>query len=119
MPNRNDHLLYGFLGGALGYILIRLIDNAEIKPESVLLAGGIGAVAGLAPDILEPAVNPNHRATFHSVAAVTAITVGANEVHKTELIDSDADAVLLGGIAGGYLSHLAADSTTQKGLPLI
>src|SRR5436853_6741177 len=40
----------------------------------LLVCEGIGIAAGAAPDILEPAVDPHHRALGHSVALGTALT---------------------------------------------
>lgn len=82
------------------------------------MAAGVGAAAGLLPDILEPAYHPNHRAVFHSIT--TAVTLGygaARAWNSPQFSGSDRIGLLLGYV--GYLSHLLADSRTPKSIPLL
>ncbi|WP_082128424.1 metal-dependent hydrolase [Kosmotoga pacifica] len=67
------------------------------------------------PDLLEPARNPNHRSFFHSWLVLSILLVIAFKISKKEHIK----AVSLLSFITGYKSHLLADMTTPKGLPLI
>lgn len=118
MPNRDTHLLIGFLVGVGAYAVTRWIQNEEIKPLSALIAGAGGALAGELPDLLEPATSPNHRSHLHSVGTGGVIIYGMVELNKVEEVDKDLQAIF-NGVICGYISHLAADSTTKKSLPLI
>lgn len=73
------------------------------------------------PDLLEPAVNPNHRQFFHSIVFAFLVGVLMRELYRwqpeTEVGQIGRRLLLLA--AGTYLVHLAMDSTTSKSLPLI
>jgi hypothetical protein len=79
---------------------------------------GLGSLAGTLPDIIEPATSPNHRKTFHSYGAMVAVTWGTIKLATdTDLSHEVKTAVTVAGAS--YLSHLALDSETPKGLPII
>src|SRR4051812_12876334 len=73
------------------------------------------------PDILEPALHPNHRQFFHSLLFAALVMRGAHCVYEWEP-QTDREEItrfiLLVG-AGAYLVHLALDAVTAKSLPLI
>lgn len=87
-----------------------------------VIAGGLGAACGSLPDLLEePAIHPNHRQFFHSVAFGLVMAGGIRQVYRWQP-EEPWQCVLRGAalIAGGaYLVHLAMDATTHKSLPLI
>jgi len=88
-----------------------------LELAGVTLAGReIGGVTGLLPDILEPATNPHHRKTMHSVTTglVLTGTTLANQKKMPRVIRS-----LVNAGSAGYLNHLALDARTPMGLPLI
>jgi inner membrane protein len=150
MPNHNEHLIYGAVAG-VGYCLISssIVRGREISPAELIGAALSGAITSKLPDILEPAIHPNHRSTFHSkcfLAAAGTVALPWTEQKRQrqhQLADharSQANAPenendraywlwktlwhefiagLLAGLVIGYISHLAADSFTPKGLPLI
>jgi len=81
-----------------------------------LLGREIGGVTGLLPDKLEPATNPHHRKTMHSVMTglvLTGTTV-ANQKKMPRIMRS-----LVNAGSAGYLNHLALDAQTPMGLPLV
>jgi membrane-bound metal-dependent hydrolase YbcI (DUF457 family) len=93
---------------------VRFPDQRFDFGRAALLAG-VGALAASIPDWLEPATSPNHRGFFHSIAVlavliwiVTRSTVGVVSI-----------AGLLTVAIMGYISHLAADACTRRGLPWI
>lgn len=83
------------------------------------MVGG-GIVGAKLPDILEPAIHSHHRAFFHSLVmaggiawAIQKILSRSRETPGQRLFRA---AVL--GIAVGYVSHLALDALTPRGLPI-
>jgi len=131
MANFKKHIATGALTGCsfavLRSVLIQRqkIMNGE-QPNfdwNQLLQSGslgllVGAVGGILPDILEPALNPHHRKSFHSVAAAIVIGKILVEIETAPGLDPDnRDGIHCGGL--GYLSHLALDMMTPIGLPLI
>lgn len=103
-------------------------QQLQEQPKSVekacgaaVAAGGLGALCGSLPDLIEPATNPHHRQFFHSVAFGIIVFEGLRRVYKWQPNDDWqrlARGITL--IAGGaYLVHLAMDSTTPRSLPLL
>ena len=147
MPRRRTHTVVGTaLGGAAGLITASRLPE-EHRPIHVAFALFGGFVGGQLPDVIEPALSPNHRGAFHSVGALglTGFTWLANwqadcharakgcderagGTHLTDAQRSDelfkafwwrALAGFSVGIIAGYASHLALDATSPRGLPLL
>ena len=92
--------------------------TATLKP---LLGGTAAAFFTNLPDILEPAMSPNHRAFFHSLAFAALLGAGLYKLN-TWRPETDAERLwrAIGMLAGSaYLIHLALDFTTSKSLPLV
>ena len=112
------HMAIGALLGFGGYLLYKYLQNEPPSLVGTLLSSLGGAFAGLLPDLLEPATNPNHRSFFHSVALLLFLAYGNAKVWQNDNINEDQKlAGCLLSIA--YSSHLIADSTTTKGIPLL
>lgn len=82
----------------------------------------LGALGGTLPDKLEPAsIGPHHRQFFHSLVWLGAVGYGVYKAYKWEPQSEWGKLlrVALIAIGLGYLSHLIADFTTPKGLPVI
>ncbi len=109
---------HAILGGVVGFVVYgcyKLQKNEKLTFGDTISAIGGGTVCGILADILEPALrNPQHRKFLHSVT-------WAYILYKlTGKIEGDSTLGLPFNIAiGAYLSHLAADSFTQRSLPLI
>lgn len=74
MPNRRVHVGVGLAAG-VGVGVVTAISLPKQQQVLQVVAAGIGAIIGsAAPDVLEPATSPNHRACFHSLAAGAALT---------------------------------------------
>jgi hypothetical protein len=147
MPNRSEHAFIGsLLGGAVaGH---KAVDLSETARATEILGGLFGGwVGGMTPDLIEPATSPNHRDVAHgvitglalSLAKISALqadcrkqavfhtncalslSLGSLERTRAEccamvwLFASGA----LAGFTAGYLSHLALDSLTAKGIPFL
>lgn len=112
------HMAVGGLVGFGGYLLYK-----HLKQEPLSLAGAVlsllgGAFVGLLPDLLEPATNPNHRSFFHSVALVLLLINANRKVWENDNLNED-QKLAMSIFSAAYGSHLVADSTTTKGLPLL
>lgn len=101
------------------------LAHAEYNRNETTLRPVVGAVLAAAttnlPDLIEPALHPNHRQFFHSVAFAGILGWGAYKVYEWEAehpVDKAIRLVLLVG-AAGYLIHLALDACSPKSLPLI
>lgn len=100
-----------------------VLQHREDQPtDGACIAAGIAASCMPSlPDILEPAVNPNHRQFFHSLTSAVGLGYALHRVYRWEA-ESDWERIvrvlmLVGG--GAYLAHLARDAFTAKSLPLI
>jgi len=116
MPNRNTHAIIGAISSGLTYAVECNRKNQNPKPEEMLQAAAGGAITGIVPDVLEPATNPNHREFFHSILFGAGVGKGAQKAEKLNLTEKQK--IMLKSLSAGYLSHLAADATTPKGLPV-
>lgn len=80
-----------------------------------------GYAFGTLPDILEPPTHPGHRASLHSYAALALVGVVAWKLYQWRP-DKACDRYFrwLGLAAlGAYCVHLAMDSRTPAGLPIL
>ncbi|MBJ7539921.1 metal-dependent hydrolase [Marinomonas transparens] len=118
MPNANTHML---VGGAVSFTAALLDKDKHPVSHHIAMAPIVGAFIGRLPDILEPAIHPNHRQFFHGVIVLALLTVGVLKVYQwspEEPFNKFVRGMLLvSGLA--YLSHLICDASTPKGLPLI
>ena len=112
------HMAVGALVAFGGYLLHKHLKQEPPSLEGILLSLAGGAFAGLLPDFLEPATNPNHRSLFHSVASVLFLINVNCKVWQDENLD-EIQKLALSLFSAAYGSHLVADSTTTKGLPLL
>ena len=130
MSNFKKHVTVGaaVAGGAnLAWQLCKILDDPN-RPKDfwdflgridffqIAAFGFVGAACAALPDMLEPANNPNHRAVFHSLACGAAVTYGAFGKHTQNLSPDEKHALRVAALS--YLSHLALDSGTPKGLPI-
>ena len=145
MPNKSQHL---------GIALFAQLTIEALKPSTLegddrfwdVVGACLGAsFGGVLPDILEPALSPNHRQFAHGIIPAAAAAHFGRGAH-CEGCDSlyawaheatrppvgagvTADSaprwlrfVIAGffrGVPVGYLSHLVADFATPRCLPLI
>ena len=130
MPSGNTHKLVGL---SVGCALPLLVDskNESFSLEHFALFAITGVGFGRLPDILEPALgNPNHRNFFHSIAIGIVICYFAiwvwnsldQKISSERKKNGDVLYFILTFIfvaLVAYLSHLALDGLTKKGLPII
>jgi membrane-bound metal-dependent hydrolase YbcI (DUF457 family) len=131
MANRNRHLAVAGGIGALGIGLINYFQQQERKKNDPdykfdfgelvaksILGGSIAAAFGVLPDVLEPATCPHHRSFFHSFTTASMVCAGLFHANQNRTLSEDEKQLI--NLAGfGYLSHLALDSDTPFGIPLV
>ncbi len=120
MPNASAHKLGAALavGGAVASHQHSTKGEVDLKPiGAAWLAGELGSL----PDLLEPAIHPNHRGFFHSFACLAGVGYGGYKLYQWE--PEDDLGKLMRGIGlvacGAFAVHLLMDATTKKSLPLI
>lgn len=116
--NSKDHAILGALIGGGIYAFHKLTKRESIDLGEALLSVIGGAIAGVAPDILEPATTPNHRSLFHSGAMLALLTPGNNRVLRSTQLNESQRAVLF-SLSSAYASHLIMDGTTTRRIPLL
>lgn len=111
------------LGAAVvvGGVALAAKNNQEEPTAKPLVVGGLAWLAGIFPDILEPARHPNHRQFFHSLVFAGVVVYGTYKAYQWEPESETQEWLRIAGIAIGcaYLVHLAMDATTPKGLPIV
>ena len=120
MANCKQHLCIGVAAGALTYIVMthrcdRQFDAAELFGCTV-----VSALAALVPDVLAPALTPNHRGLAHSIATGSALArIAHAHCDHREVQSSDFEKIVFVCAFAGYVSHLVADGLTPRSLPLL
>jgi len=122
MPRAKEHLIIGTLTGAATNALLQMLEgiadpNRKFDWGELFVCAGIGGLAALAPDMLEPANSPNHRQIFHSVACAASVAYVCSGEHTNKW--QRAERVFAVAISAGYLSHLGADAMTPRSISLI
>lgn len=118
MPNSTKHFIIGGIATFLVDCIVQKRNSGQINFRRALGRGLLGGGIALLPDILEPAVNPDHRGFFHSFA-VGACLLAVNKKIKENPGIPDKTKNLLFALSSAYGSHLALDATTSKSLPLL
>jgi len=119
MSNSATHGLTAFaVVAALSAVDEHRRGRTTLQP---LVDGATGALLTSLPDKLEPAIHPNHRQFFHSVAFAAGVGYVTYKAYKWQPTE-DWEKILrwlvvIGGVA--YLVHLVLDACTAKSLPLV
>ena len=122
MSNFKQHAILGLAVGT-GLGLLKYLEEKRINPEARLdfkglcIHASIGFIAASIPDLLEPANNPNHRTFFHSITFGFLSCLLTYQAQRSSL-DPELKS-LLTCLGLGYNSHLLADSSTARGLPIL
>jgi membrane-bound metal-dependent hydrolase YbcI (DUF457 family) len=143
------HRAVGIAAGAGIAITTHRAENTlELIIEALAGAAG-GALGAKLPDWAEPAVSSWHRGPIHSLAVTgttmltardgirqldhnvqqhiaalrrkqsTAVTPEERQQQMLEILVWLAVVAFCKGVAIGYLSHVAMDATTPRGIPLL
>ena len=130
MPNGQTHVVTAMIAGGVTSLILQQ-KNPKYTGGHTALAVAIGGVSGRLPDVIEPAINPNHRSFFHSyLIGFFLVYIGRNiynfliQKESEEVDEKKIDWVkvitfiVFIGIAA-YIIHLLLDAFSRKGLPLI
>jgi len=118
MQTRLEHFLIGALAGLGIYGLYKRLKEETPTLQGALGSMVVGGLVGLAPDVIEPATNPNHRSFFHSAVLLFLLGYGNLKAWQSSQLSEDQKLFVL-ILSAAYGSHLISDSTTKKGLPLL
>jgi len=116
--NGKTHLAAGLLCGVFVEVAYSLATKRQVILSNLALSGLAGALSAALPDVLEPAVDPNHRSLCHGGLAVCGVAYGLRKVVTTAEMPDWLGALARGALVG-YASHLVLDATSPKGLPLL
>lgn len=120
--NGPAHQTIGAITCVAAFAAIDKHPSQQCLAHHPILVALLGALGGTLPDKLEPAsIGPHHRQFFHSLISLGAVGYGVYRAYKWEPQTEWEKylRVVLIAIGLGYLSHLFADFTTPKGLPII
>jgi membrane-bound metal-dependent hydrolase YbcI (DUF457 family) len=119
MPNFKEHLALSAIVSAGTYFAMCRYYDRQPNLGEFLVCEGIGIASGAAPDILEPATNPHHRALGHSLAFGAGLTKFAITTCNRENGSWEELLKIAAAVATvSYVVHLVADGFTPNGLPL-
>lgn len=116
--NGPTHALVGAAVGGGGYYVACKVLLKEPSLEGFMLSAGAGLAVACLPDILEPAVHPNHRAFFHSLVFNGIVTILLWRRLSNPNV-STLEKITLSVLGSAYVSHPLLDATTPQGLPTI
>ena len=118
MPNNTTHQTLGALIGVAGYTAYKKSMNEAPDIRDALISAIAGSFVASIPDVLEPALSPNHRGIFHSEETLLSSVIVVNNILNNPNMAAKQKFALLTGIVA-YCSHLLQDSITPAGLPSI
>lgn len=114
------HQALNFAVTLVGLLVVKDKPGFRPLPHPVIAAPLSAALATL-PDLLEPAVTPNHRQVCHSLAFGLVVGACVYEAYRWEPETPTQELLrglmIIGGSA--YLLHLFGDMLTAKGIPLV
>ncbi|HJP19405.1 MAG TPA: metal-dependent hydrolase [Nitrospinota bacterium] len=119
--NKNQHRVIGVAVGVTVTLINHKIKKEKYPDtkfpwEELLFNSGVGFLLATLPDIIEPAFNPHHRKFFHSLACGGLIQYAAYGKHTENMDEKIRKRIQISALV--YLSHLVADATTTKSIPI-
>jgi membrane-bound metal-dependent hydrolase YbcI (DUF457 family) len=94
-------------------------SGIRVNLQDLLIASAVGLAGGLLADLLEPALDPNHRKFAHSIIVAVGLVVLIGIIWRSFDSTPEQNRLVLGAMAVAYLSHLTLDGATPKSIPLI
>lgn len=115
-----QHSTFNFFAVAAATAVVRQRECRPVDGTSLAMGLAAAALPSL-PDYIEPALHPNHRKFFHSLAFVAGLAYAMREVYgwQAEGERERLARALLLAAGAAYLGHLALDALSAKSLPLI
>lgn len=119
MPNAIVHARIGGAAGAATYLGMSARFRRDLNPVEMAACCSIGVAFAALPDVIEPALTPNHRSIAHSVVILLLLVAFVFwYCHDKDNERDQFRKIVVASAAAGYLTHLVADSGTPKGLPI-
>ena len=115
-----EHAAFNFVAVMTATAAVQQHNGRPVE-VSALAMGTAAALLPSLPDVLEPAIHPNHRRFFHSVTFAIAVGYGLHRAYKWETQEPWERLARMVALAAGaaYLAHLARDAFTARSLPLV
>lgn len=119
MASGKTHVVVGgLLVVGLYFLYKKVLSEKELTWKGTLGCFCLGAIFGLAPDLLEPALHPNHRQFFHSIGLVLIFLFIKKHIFQKMEVKPEVEQYLNWGFSA-YGAHLFLDVLTPKGLPIL
>lgn len=120
MACATEHAQFNFASVALACAMVRHREGRPADATPFAMGAAAACLPSL-PDVLEPALHPNHRKFFHSAVVYAALGYGLHRLYRWEAQDDTQRLLRIVGLVTGaaYLAHLTRDAFTAKSLPLI
>jgi membrane-bound metal-dependent hydrolase YbcI (DUF457 family) len=119
MPRANVHAGAGAAAGVAWCVIYCRKSGIGVKLPDLIVASAVGLAGGLLADLLEPALDPNHRKFAHSIIVAIGLVVLIGIISRSFDSMTEQHRLILGAMTVAYLSHLMLDSATPKSIPLI
>jgi len=120
MPNLKEHLFISAAATGITYLAMSRYYLRQPSLEEAVTCVGVGMLSGIAPDLMEPALHPQHRQFCHSLTAGGLLVhTGLTKCGEQNNNWSQFAKILGACVIIGYLVHLALDATTPRSLPLL
>jgi membrane-bound metal-dependent hydrolase YbcI (DUF457 family) len=118
VSDAGKHFVLGATLGGAAYLIFSWLVERELTWRGFFGSAFVGGVFALGPDFLEPALHPDHRQFFHSLAALGLLCYGNYRALTAPTLRSDGKlGVLVTSV--GYAAHLLTDSVTPMSLPVL
>ena len=118
MASKGTHIVVGIGAGLLSYGIYKRLKQEDWTLEGALGSAAAGAALACLPDVIEPALSPNHRGLAHSFALLGMLLATLKHVSDTPDLPPGLKVAISVAI-GAYSSHLGVDAFSPKGLPLL
>lgn len=118
MARVSTHAAVGAVVGVTTYLICCRLFQRQTTAGELLLSAVGGVTFAIAPDLLEPALDPGHRAFFHSITLLGGMTFGGYKALTSPGFTEQGKLTLLTA-STAYASHLILDLLTPKSLPFI
>jgi len=115
-----EHSVFNFVAVMAATAAVQQHSGRPVE-GSALAMGTAAALLPSLPDVLEPAIHPNHRRFFHSVTFAIAVGYGLRRAYKWQAQEPWEQLARIVALVSGaaYLAHLARDAFTARSLPLV
>lgn len=116
--NGEAHRLVGGIVGGVTYAVCCKAFGVQPTSPGLAVSVGAGVIGASLHDLVEPAIHPNHRAFFHSIAFNGLLAASIRRAWMDPTMPPERR-VLFAVLGLGCLSHPCLDALTPKGLPIL